>query len=156
MSNTEPPLPPARPADCPVTVEIPVWWCDQDALGHVNNTVYIRWFETARIAYCEKVGLWNLMAIERIGPILAAVHCNFRRQLHYPDTVIVGTKIAQIGRTSLKLDHVVESLHTRTIVADGHCILVVYDYNSQSPTPVPDSMRQAIETLEATSHRSAP
>jgi acyl-CoA thioesterase FadM len=56
----------------------------------------------------------------------------------------------------LKLDHVVESLHTRTIVADGHCILVVYDYNSQSPTPVPDSMRQAIETLEATSHRSAP
>jgi acyl-CoA thioester hydrolase len=142
------PVAPFRVQDCPINVTIPVWWGDQDALGHVNNTVYLRWFETSRIAYCERVGLWNLMVMERIGPILAAVHCNFRHQLHYPETVRVGTRMARIGHTSLRLEHVVETADNATHVADGYCVLVVYDYNTQKPRSVPATMRQAIEALE--------
>jgi acyl-CoA thioester hydrolase len=137
-----------RATECPATVRIPVWWGDQDSLGHVNNTIYLRWFETSRIAYCERVGLWNLMKAERIGPILAAVHCNFRHQLHYPDTVLVGTRVGRMGRTSLTLEHVVESESIGSIVADGHCVLVVYDYEKQQPRPIPEEMRAAILALE--------
>src|SRR5687767_1167703 len=54
-----------------VTVEIPVQWGDMDAFGHVNNTVYFRWFESARIAYFEKIGLNERMRRDRKGPILA-------------------------------------------------------------------------------------
>src|SRR4051812_27249954 len=54
-----------------VTVEIPVAWGDMDAFGHVNNTVYFRWFESARIAYFEKIGLNERMKRDKKGPILA-------------------------------------------------------------------------------------
>ena len=53
----------------PVVITLPVQWGDQDAFGHVNNTVYVRWLESARIAYGERVGLARLMAAERIGQI---------------------------------------------------------------------------------------
>ncbi len=52
---------PSALAGFPVVLAVPVWWGDQDAFGHVNNTVYLRWFESARIAYSREVGLSALM-----------------------------------------------------------------------------------------------
>ena len=56
----------------PVHVRLPVQWGDQDAFGHVNNTVYLRWFETARIAYSDRAGLLQIDQSQRLAPILAA------------------------------------------------------------------------------------
>ena len=85
------------PHEVNVVIEVPIWWGDQDAFGHVNNTVPLRWFESARIAYTGKVGLSDLYDSERIGPILASITVNFRSQLHYPDTAIVGARVARIA-----------------------------------------------------------
>ena len=78
--------------------------------GHVNNTVFFRWFESARIAYLDRIGLSRLMAGEQIGPILASITCNYRRQLTFPDTVEIGSRITRIGRTSMTMIH---ALHSR-------------------------------------------
>ena len=56
----------------PVIVEFPVAWGEMDALGHVNNVAYFRYFENARIAYFERIKMWNFMEKTGIGPILAS------------------------------------------------------------------------------------
>jgi acyl-CoA thioester hydrolase len=147
-----------RLANHPVKLEIPVWWGDQDAFGHVNNTVYLSWFESSRIEYADRIGLTTLMAERRIGPILASVRCDFRRQVRFPDRVVVGTRITSIGRTSLTMDHVILGLAAGQVVAEGGSVLVVYDYAADRPIPVPDDLRARIEAIEggALSPRSDP
>jgi acyl-CoA thioester hydrolase len=130
------------------SVEIPVQWGDQDAFRHVNNTVYVRWFESSRISYSRKVGLWELIEAENIGPILASIHCDYRRPLTYPDTVKVGSRIVKVGRTSLTMEHRVVALSSGLVAAEGMAVLVLYDYNKAEPCPIPDPIRRAIEALE--------
>lgn len=135
----------------PVHITLPVQWGDQDAFGHVNNTVYLRWFESARIAYGNRAGLSQMMESQQIGPILAAVGCNYRKQLTFPDTVYIGARITRIGRTSLTMEHCVISEALRARAADGDSTVVVFDYAANKPTPMPDVLRKAIEQIEGRS-----
>ena len=66
---------------------------DIDLLGHVNNVVYFRWFESARIAYFDKVRMWEFGETVGIGPILHSINCRYRIPLTYPDTVSVGARV---------------------------------------------------------------
>ena len=138
----------AELADFPVHVEWPVQWGDQDAFGHVNNTIYFRWYETARIAYLERLGLGDKNSATGLGPILAAIGCDFRRQVKYPDRVLIGSRIMRIGRTSLTMEHKVWSRAQQAVVADGHSTIVVYDYAAGRSCVVPADMRAAIEQIE--------
>jgi acyl-CoA thioester hydrolase len=132
----------------PVFITLPVQWGDQDAFGHVNNTVYFRWFESARIAYSDRIGLSESMKTKKVGPILASISCDYRRQITYPETVIVGAKVTRIGRTSITIEHELFTQSDQALAAEGKSTIVVFDYNSNRPHPVPDSIRRAIETLE--------
>jgi acyl-CoA thioester hydrolase len=129
-------------------VELPIQWGDQDAFGHVNGVVYFRWFETARVAYLRQGGLGEMMSGHGVGPILAAIKCDYRRQLKYPDTVLVSASIASIGRTSMQMRHVLYSRQQQAIAAAGESTVVLFDYSTQRPTPIPDDLRALIEQLE--------
>lgn len=131
-----------------VTITVPVWWGDQDAFGHVNNTIPLRWFESARIDYMGRVGLSAMMPTHRIGPILASIAVDYRHQTHFPDTVIVGARVTKIGRTSIGMEHVAVSTRHKAIVVHGRSTLVVFDYANNRPEPVPPSIREAVEALE--------
>jgi acyl-CoA thioester hydrolase len=140
---------PAELADFPVVIQVPVLWGDQDKFAHVNNTVYFRWFESARVRYFDYVGLGEGKPEDNhLGPILAAIGANYRRPLNYPDTVLIGARVSHIGRTSLAIDHAVWSHAQQAIVADGHSTIVVFDYSVHKPHVVPDEMRRAIEKLQ--------
>ena len=132
----------------PEVVEIPVQWGDQDAFQHVNNTVYLRWFESSRIAYARRLGLWDRLEAEQIGPILASVQCDYRRPLTYPDQVRVGSKVVRVGRTSLTMAHRVVGLASGAVAAEGLAVLVLYDYARAEPTPIPDPIRRAIREAQ--------
>lgn len=139
-------------ADFRLVVAWPVQWGDQDAYGHLNNTIYFRYFETARIKYLERIGVADLFERERIGPILASIRCDFRRQVKYPDTMLIGTRATRIGRSSIGIEHRMVSEQNGQLVAEGDSTLVVFDYNTQSSHPVPAEVRAAIETLEGRSY----
>jgi acyl-CoA thioester hydrolase len=141
---------PAELADFPVVITLPVQWGEQDAFGHVNNAVYFRWFESSRIAYLDRAGLSALMECEKIGPILAAIGCNYRQQLKFPDTVDVGSRITHIGRSSMKMANVLYSRARSAAIADGESTIVAFDYRAQRPVPVPQEIRDAIAALEKT------
>ena len=84
-------------AGYPVIIEIPVAWGEMDAFQHVNNIVYFRYFESARITYFERTGLIAYMEQNGIGPILASTQCKFKFPLTYPDTVRVGVRVGDLG-----------------------------------------------------------
>jgi len=134
-------------ADHPLILTWPVQWGDQDAFGHVNNVVYFRWMESARIEYFRRSGLGTIDNTG-VGPILATIKCDFRRQLKYPDTLLISGSILSIGRTSMKMAHRVYSETHRAIAAEGDSVLVFFDYRSQRPAVVPDNVRAAIDAFE--------
>ncbi len=137
--------------DFPTVIRLPIHWGDQDAFGHVNNTVPIRWFESSRIAYIER-GCSDLMQdSQKLGPILASITCNYRRQLRYPDTVRVAARISRLGRSSLTMEHVVYSESQQEIAADGTSVIVIFNYETNRPTRISDEVRAAIEQLEGKS-----
>lgn len=133
----------------PVAIRLPVQWGDQDAFAHVNNTVYFRWCESARIEYLNQLGLNNRSDLAGIAPILAAIACNYRRPVTYPDYVQIGARVARLGRSSLTMEHLIYSESQQQVVADASSTIVVFDYQSQKSQPVPDNVRQIIARLEA-------
>ena len=134
--------------DFPVVVTIPILWGDEDSFGHVNNIIYLRWAETARVEYLMRVGLWNMMRGEGIGPIVAALSCDFRRPLEYRDQVRVGARVTSIGNTSFKMAHRIVSVRHGVVAAEVQSALVVLDYKCKKPVRVPDHVRKAIQEIE--------
>jgi acyl-CoA thioester hydrolase len=135
-------------AEYPVVITLPLQWGDQDAFGHVNNTVPIRWFESSRIEYMEQAGWPAAKVAKGLGPILVAIHCNYRQQLKFPDTVHVGGRMSRIGNTSITVQHAVYSEAHQDIAAEGKSVVVLFDYERQKPVRVPEDVRAAIEKLE--------
>ena len=138
----------AELAGQPVVVTLPIQWGDQDAFGHVNGVMYFRWFETARVEYLNRSGLGHLMSQEGLGPILAAIKCDYRRQLKHPDTILVSASIGEIAKTSMKMRHQIYSQAQQAIAAEAESTVVMFDYANQRPTRVPDEVRQQIERME--------
>jgi acyl-CoA thioester hydrolase len=132
----------------PVVISFPVHWGDQDPLSHVNNIVYLRWAESARIEYLSRTGIWDGLAIATTGPILAAISCDFRLPVTYPDTVYAGARITAIGNSSFKMEHRIVSGKRGVVAADLDSTLVWFDYRTAKSAALPPEVRKAIEDLE--------
>ncbi len=135
---------PPELADYPAIAVVPVQWGDQDAFGHVNNAVALRWFETSRIAFLEHGGLGHLMSGHGLGPVVVSITSNYRRQLVYPDTVRIGTRVSEMGRTRMTLVHAVYSDHLRAIAVDGQTVVVFVDFSTGRPTRLPAEVRERL------------
>ena len=134
-------------ADFPVTVEIPVAWGDMDALGHVNNAVYFRYFETARIRFFAELGLGSIEQSNGVGPILHSASCRFRIPLTHPDTVTVGAQIGEVGDDRFVMRYWAVSHHHGAVAADGESLIVTFDYATGSKARVPDALRARLMDL---------
>ena len=135
-------------AGFPVVIDIPVAWGEMDALRHVNNIVYFRYFESARIAYFEKLRFWEFMNQTGVGPILASIQCKFKIPLTYPDTVSVGTRIPSIEQDRFVMEYRAVSHKSQAIAAEGEGVVVSYNYRESKKTPLPEEMKQCILALE--------
>lgn len=134
-------------ADFPVTVEIPVAWGDMDALGHVNNAVYFRYFETARIECFAELGLGSIERSDGVGPILHSASCRFRIPLTHPDTVTVGAQIGEVGDDRFVMRYRAVSHHHGAVAADGESLIVTFDYATGSKARVPDGLKARLMDL---------
>lgn len=141
------PPPPDRPIELAgylALVTLPVQWGDQDAFGHVNNAVPLRWFESSRIVLLEEHGLGQLMGEGDLVPLVASITCNYRRQITYPDEVCVGTRVAELKHSRMTLSHAVYSHTQRQLVADGETVVVFFHRHKQRPTRVPAEVREKL------------
>lgn len=129
-------------------IEQQVRWGDMDALGHVNNTLFFRFCESARIQYFEDIELMSHASKPTDGPGLVAANLNFRKQLKFPDTVVVRANTSKISRRAFHLDYVLTSKASGDVVADGSSVCVWVDYESAKALPLPQGLIDAIVALE--------
>lgn len=137
----------------PVVIQIPVAWGEMDSLGHVNNIVYFRYFESVRIAYFDRLDFWDYMDETGLGPILASTQCRFRMPLTYPDTVSVGTRIAEIEDDRFLMKYATVSHQHEKVAAEGEGMIVSYDYREQKKSPLPEEIKRRIQVLENSARR---
>lgn len=132
----------------PVNREIPVAWGEMDAFQHVNNIVYFRYFETARIALFEEIGFAGPAGGEGVGPILAATDCRFRIPLTYPDTVTAAAWIGDIGDDRFVMKYAVFSHRHGAVAAEGSGRIVAFDYAKGAKAPLPDAIVSGLRRLQ--------
>lgn len=134
----------------PVTLRIAVAWGEMDAYGHVNNAVFFRYFESARIAYFDAAGFRDPTAHGGIGPILASTHCRFRSPLFFPDLVYVGARVTDLAADRFTMEYRLVSERSGGVAAEGGGVVVAYEYATGRKAVLPDAVRRSIEILEAT------
>jgi acyl-CoA thioester hydrolase len=128
--------------------ELPVRWGDMDMLGHINNVIFFRYIESARIAYFDHL----LGADPKIwggeGPILAEIQCRFIQQLHYPAQLEIGTRTLRIGGRSLQLECAIFRWGEEMPAASSRAAIVWFDYKQQAAVTVPEALRETIRRYE--------
>jgi len=128
--------------------EMPVRWGDMDARGHVNNTLYLRYFESSRIALFRTLKLYEEPTQVKIGPILSYQSCYYKAPLSYPDTIYVGAKIENIEGSKIIIKHSIVSKKLNRIVAEGEAHLIWYDYENQKRVSISDNLKQKLSAIK--------
>ena len=120
---------------------IPVRWGDMDALGHVNNAVYFRYIEQARINWLDSYRL-NIQR-DGQGVVVVNAFCNFMKQINYPADLIVKTYIATPTRVGVDTFNLM-SLTTDpdTVYAAGGATMVWVDFKAQKAISWPADMKE--------------
>jgi acyl-CoA thioester hydrolase len=145
-----PPLDPKLVAGFPVVLQLPVVWGEMDSYRHVNNVVYFRYFENARLEYFRRLDWFAYESETGIGPILAATQARFRKPLTYPDTISVTARIRSLEENRFTMEHLVVSHRLGAVATEGQGTIVTYHYADMKKVPIPDELRRRIAELEAT------
>ena len=131
----------------PYVWPVEVRFRDLDALGHVNNAVFLTYLESARIAYwLELTGRTGLDAVDMI---LARVEIDYRSQASYREQLDVGARIAAVGKKSLTMELRVVAREPQRLVAESRNVMVFFDYAANRSRPLPDELRGKLESAAA-------
>jgi acyl-CoA thioester hydrolase len=123
---------------------IPIRWGDMDAMQHVNNASYFRYFETARIEWMHSIGAAPNPTGE--GPVIVNAFCNFIKQLEFPGTVLARHYVANPGRSSFDTYLTLERTDNPGVVyANGGATTVWVDFKAQKSLPIPNWLRSHLE-----------
>jgi acyl-CoA thioester hydrolase len=127
-------------------MRLPIRWGDMDMMGHVNNTVYFRYIESARIAWLEEAG--GVPDPAGIGPVIVNAHCSFLKQLKYPGEIEVSTYVSPPGRSSFEVSHEIRLVgpdgQAGAIHAEGGAKVVWVDIAAEKSVPLPDVIRELL------------
>ncbi len=125
-------------------VRLSLRWGDMDAMGHVNNTLYFRYFEQARIAWFEALDCPP--DPQGIGPVIISAHCTFLKQLRYPGDIEVSTLVGALGRSSFQVIHrLVRIDDPAVLIAEGGAKVVWVDQRIEKSAPLPEAMRARLK-----------
>ncbi|MBY6196092.1 acyl-CoA thioesterase [Vibrio hangzhouensis] len=130
----------------PVVTEIPVAWGEMDALNHVNNAVYFRYFETARLDYFSHINLMEDMAITKIGPVLGDTYCRYKLPVTYPDTLLVGSRISDIQSDRFTMEYQIVSKKLGKVTTTGTATIVMFNFASNQKAQIPQKLLDAMDS----------
>lgn len=123
--------------------EIAVRWGDMDAYGHVNNALYMRYLEEARVQFLASIGAD--MRGNGTDPVIINVGCTFLRPVSYPATVIIKSYVGEIGRSSFMIWYEVSTTdNPDQLCSEGYSKVVWMDHQTGRSVPLPEIIRNAI------------
>ena len=124
-------------------MRIPVRWGDMDALGHVNNTLYFRYLESARIEWLASIG--GPPSAKGQGPVIVNAFCNFYRQVEYPADLLLKMYVSDPGRTTFETWATMERVDRPGVIyAAGGATTIWIDFQQQKAMDLPDWLRSLI------------
>ncbi len=131
----------------PVVTSVQVRFRDLDAMGHVNNAVYLTYLEMGRMAY------YTTLMGPRPEPrdfnfILARVEIDFRSPIHLGEEVYVGVRLTRVGRRSFHFAYELREGATGRLLAEATSVQVMYDYEKKTPIDIPPDFYARIKALE--------
>lgn len=121
-------------------------WADNDAYGHVNNTVYYQWFDTAVNAWLIDAGLLDVAAGDQIG-LVVETGCRYARPLSYPEPVEIGLAVETLGTSSVRYRLGVFAQGQAEPAAQGFFVHVYVGRDTRRPVPLPDAWRETLLRL---------
>jgi acyl-CoA thioester hydrolase len=127
---------------------IEIRYGDLDPQGHVNNARYLTYMEQARIAYIQRLGLWQGGSFLNIGIILADVNVSFLAPILFGEQVRVWLRVTRLGNKSITMNYIFDQADTSQKYATGSTVLVAYDYRQNQSIPVPEVWRKTISQFE--------
>ena len=134
--------------DFPIVVSVDVRYRDLDTFNHVNNAVYLTYFEQARVAYFKSLG-WRS---DDASVVVARAEVNYRRPIFLEDEVKVGCRVARFGTRSYVMEYLVVA--GGEVAADGQTVQVFLKQGK--PAPLPDSLIDRIRAIEEAAGRQPP
>ncbi len=122
---------------------------DTDAMGHINNAVYITYLEVARQEYWARLD--GTTDYQRVPFILAHVRCDFRSEALMHETLAIDIRCPWIGGKSFAFAYEIRDQATGRLVVEAETVQVCYDYASKRSIPMPEALRHALEAFEGRS-----
>lgn len=123
-------------------------FADFDTFGHVNNAVYLTYFEMARSAYWEEIIKWDW---ESMGIIIAKAEINFLKPVLLNDKVRAYVRTSKVGTTSFILDYALTKVTdgSEEVCTTGSTVCVSFDYKKNQKAPIPEAQLSRMMEFEA-------
>lgn len=137
-------------SDYPIIYEQQVAWGDMDAFAHVNNVIYYRYIESARIYYMEALNL----SVKEINTVVASNQCKYIAPVFYPDRIKIGVRVEEIRNSAFRMSYLLYSEKQEKVVAIADAVIVCVDKHSMLKVAIPELIRQKIiETELSVNHQ---
>ena len=121
-----------------------VRWGDLDAFGHVNNVLYYRYMESARIRYMDELNIFQ----HDVYTVVASNQCKYTRPVFYPDQLKIGARVEEMRNSALRMSYLLWSEQQQAIVALGEAVMVCVDKENMLKLPIPEIIRQKVTKIE--------
>jgi acyl-CoA thioester hydrolase len=142
-----------RRGDYPHFLSIPTRWMDNDIYGHVNNVVYLSYFDTLVNEHLIRAGGLDIQHGPAIG-LVVETSCRFHKPLSFPEVIDAGLRVASLGNASVRYEIALFRQREAEPAATGHFVHVWVDRAHRRPTPVPEPVRAALAALMPSTVRS--
>ena len=137
---------PATRSDFKAWRSLSTRWADNDAYGHVNNTVYYEWFDSAVNAWMVEQGLLDITHGDPIA-LVVETRCAFISPLEFPQPIDVGLAVVELGRSSIRYRIGIFAEGAADAAAEGDFVHVVVDRTTRRPVEIPPEWRRKLEAI---------
>ena len=126
----------------------PTRWGDADALGHINNVMFVRYIESGRLDYFQQLCGMKLEPGIKQGFVLADLQVSFLQQVHHPSELVVATRVSRLGNSSFDVDASIFIDSQNDSVFTSKAVCVWFDFEKNASQSIPDESRDAIINFE--------
>ncbi|MGB2079669.1 MAG: acyl-CoA thioesterase [Vibrio sp.] len=132
------------------TTQIQIAWGEMDAFHHVNNAVYFRYFESARIEFFQRIELIETLAPMHIIPVVSETSCRYKAPLTFPDTIKVTSSICHLADDHFVMQYDIYSEKLERITTTGKATVMLFDTKHKTKAKLPDAILQRLDQQKPT------
>ena len=131
-------------SEYPIVHEQNVAWGDMDAFGHVNNVMYYRYIESARIDYFDALNIFE----QKVLTVVASNQCKYLRPVFYPDQLKIAVRVDELRNSAMRMTYQLFSTVQNELVATAEAVIVCVDQENMQKATIPEDIREKILKME--------